>query len=65
MDIENNNTSFFTRLQELVSWLEELQMKFHDPPTAKYAPKNGQMKICLTVGSQDGLNKVWAIYKLT
>ncbi|XP_015262855.1 PREDICTED: kynurenine/alpha-aminoadipate aminotransferase, mitochondrial-like [Gekko japonicus] len=46
-------------IQELVSWLEDLQMKIHDPPTAKYAPENGQMKICITVGSQDGLSKVF------
>nr|XP_056711041.1 kynurenine/alpha-aminoadipate aminotransferase, mitochondrial-like [Euleptes europaea] len=46
-------------IQELVSWLEDLQMKIHDPPTAKYAPENGQMKICVTVGSQDGLHKIF------
>ncbi|XP_054845972.1 kynurenine/alpha-aminoadipate aminotransferase, mitochondrial-like [Eublepharis macularius] len=46
-------------IQELLSWLEDLQMKIHDPPTAKYAPENGQMKICITAGSQDGLSKVF------
>ncbi|XP_048365633.1 kynurenine/alpha-aminoadipate aminotransferase, mitochondrial-like [Sphaerodactylus townsendi] len=46
-------------IQELVSWLEDLQMKIHDPPTAKYTPENGQMKISITSGSQDGLNKIF------
>ncbi|XP_077209713.1 kynurenine/alpha-aminoadipate aminotransferase, mitochondrial-like isoform X2 [Paroedura picta] len=32
-------------IQELLSWLEDLQMKLHDPPTAKYAPESGQMKV--------------------
>ncbi|XP_044286790.1 kynurenine/alpha-aminoadipate aminotransferase, mitochondrial-like [Varanus komodoensis] len=46
-------------IPELLSWLEKLQMKLHNPPTASYAPEKGQMKICVTAGSQDGLSKVY------
>ncbi|XP_020661172.2 kynurenine/alpha-aminoadipate aminotransferase, mitochondrial [Pogona vitticeps] len=46
-------------IQELLSWLYELQMKIHNPPTALYPPEKGKMKICITTGSQDGLNKVY------
>ncbi|XP_053111681.1 kynurenine/alpha-aminoadipate aminotransferase, mitochondrial-like isoform X2 [Hemicordylus capensis] len=46
-------------IHELLSWLEDLQMKLHNPPTAKYAPEKGQMKICITAGSLDGINKVF------
>ncbi|KAH0616097.1 hypothetical protein JD844_026943 [Phrynosoma platyrhinos] len=46
-------------IHELLSWLEELQMKIHNPPTAHYTPEKGKMKICITTGSQDGLSKVY------
>ncbi|XP_042322485.1 kynurenine/alpha-aminoadipate aminotransferase, mitochondrial-like [Sceloporus undulatus] len=48
-------------IHELLAWLEELQMKIHNPPTAHYTPEKGKMKICITTGSQDGLSKVWGI----
>ncbi|XP_062991408.1 kynurenine/alpha-aminoadipate aminotransferase, mitochondrial-like [Elgaria multicarinata webbii] len=44
---------------ELLSWLRDLQLKLHNPPTALCAPKKSQMKICVTSGSQDGLSKVY------
>uniref|UniRef100_A0A8D0HJ87 Aminotransferase class I/classII large domain-containing protein n=1 Tax=Sphenodon punctatus TaxID=8508 RepID=A0A8D0HJ87_SPHPU len=45
-------------IQELLSWLMDLQLSLHDPPTAKYSPEKGKMKICITTGSQEGLSKV-------
>ncbi|XP_040274598.1 kynurenine/alpha-aminoadipate aminotransferase, mitochondrial isoform X1 [Bufo bufo] len=44
---------------ELVAWLKELQKKLHNPPTLTYAPDKGQMAICVTTGSQEGLSKVF------
>ncbi|XP_074807250.1 kynurenine/alpha-aminoadipate aminotransferase, mitochondrial-like isoform X2 [Natator depressus] len=46
-------------IPELLSWLKDLQMSLHNPPTAKYSPHQGQMEICITPGSQDGLSKVF------
>ncbi|XP_034627182.1 kynurenine/alpha-aminoadipate aminotransferase, mitochondrial-like isoform X2 [Trachemys scripta elegans] len=46
-------------IPEFLSWLKDLQMSLHDPPTAKYSPDQGQMEICVTTGSQDGLSKVF------
>uniref|UniRef100_A0A8C8S7Q2 Aminotransferase class I/classII large domain-containing protein n=1 Tax=Pelusios castaneus TaxID=367368 RepID=A0A8C8S7Q2_9SAUR len=46
-------------IPELISWLEDLQMSLHNPPTAKYSPDQGQMAICITPGSQDALSKVF------
>ncbi|XP_073197734.1 kynurenine/alpha-aminoadipate aminotransferase, mitochondrial-like isoform X8 [Lepidochelys kempii] len=46
-------------IPELLSWLKDLQMSLHNPPTAKYSPDQGQMEICITTGSQDGLSKVF------
>ncbi|KAL4660922.1 kynurenine/alpha-aminoadipate aminotransferase, mitochondrial isoform X4 [Arapaima gigas] len=46
-------------IPELVTWMKELQKKLHNPPTAKYAPEKGQMEICVTAGSQEGLCKVF------
>ncbi|XP_007527292.1 kynurenine/alpha-aminoadipate aminotransferase, mitochondrial isoform X1 [Erinaceus europaeus] len=46
-------------IPELVSWLKHLQIKLHNPPTAHYPPNKGQMDICVTAGSQDGLCKVF------
>nr|XP_044986542.1 kynurenine/alpha-aminoadipate aminotransferase, mitochondrial isoform X2 [Jaculus jaculus] len=46
-------------IPELISWLRELQIKFHNPPTAYHPTSEGQLDICITSGSQDGLNKVF------
>uniref|UniRef100_A0A803SM76 Aminotransferase class I/classII large domain-containing protein n=1 Tax=Anolis carolinensis TaxID=28377 RepID=A0A803SM76_ANOCA len=43
---------------ELLLWLEDLQMKLHNPPTAHYTPEKGKMRICVTTGSQEGLSKL-------
>ncbi|ELR58669.1 kynurenine/alpha-aminoadipate aminotransferase, mitochondrial [Bos mutus] len=46
-------------LPELLSWLKQLQVKLHNPPTIHYAPSQGQMDICVTCGSLEGLYKVF------
>ncbi|XP_037753458.1 kynurenine/alpha-aminoadipate aminotransferase, mitochondrial isoform X1 [Chelonia mydas] len=46
-------------IPELLSWLKDLQKSLHNPPTAKYSPDQGQMEICVTTGSQEGLCKVF------
>uniref|UniRef100_H0WY88 Kynurenine/alpha-aminoadipate aminotransferase, mitochondrial n=1 Tax=Otolemur garnettii TaxID=30611 RepID=H0WY88_OTOGA len=46
-------------IPELLSWLKQLQVKLHNPPTVHYPPSQGQMDICVTIGSQDGLCKVF------
>uniref|UniRef100_A0A674ICB1 Kynurenine/alpha-aminoadipate aminotransferase, mitochondrial n=1 Tax=Terrapene triunguis TaxID=2587831 RepID=A0A674ICB1_9SAUR len=46
-------------IPEFLSWLKDLQMSLHNPPTAKYSPDQGQMEICVTPGSQEGLSKVF------
>ncbi|XP_057576245.1 kynurenine/alpha-aminoadipate aminotransferase, mitochondrial-like isoform X3 [Hippopotamus amphibius kiboko] len=46
-------------LPELLSWLKQLQIKLHNPPTIHYPPSQGQMDICVTCGSQEGLCKVF------
>ncbi|XP_006906381.1 kynurenine/alpha-aminoadipate aminotransferase, mitochondrial isoform X2 [Pteropus alecto] len=46
-------------IPELLSWLKQLQVKLHNPPTIHYPSSQGQMDICVTSGSQDGLNKVF------
>ncbi|KAF4088961.1 hypothetical protein AMELA_G00060670 [Ameiurus melas] len=46
-------------IPELVSWMKVLQMRLHDPPTAAYSPERGQMELCVTTGSQEGLCKVF------
>lgn len=46
------------RIPELLSWLKDFQQNLHDPPTAKYSPEQGQMEVCVTTGSQEGLCKV-------
>ncbi|OWK01181.1 AADAT, partial [Cervus elaphus hippelaphus] len=43
-------------LPELLSWLKQLQVKLHNPPTIHYAPSQGQMDICVTCGSLEGLS---------
>ncbi|XP_039769626.1 kynurenine/alpha-aminoadipate aminotransferase, mitochondrial isoform X3 [Ornithorhynchus anatinus] len=44
---------------ELLSWLKKFQTNLHHPPTARYGPDEGQMEICVTTGSQEGLCKVF------
>ncbi|XP_044081046.1 kynurenine/alpha-aminoadipate aminotransferase, mitochondrial isoform X3 [Neovison vison] len=46
-------------IPELLSWLKQLQVKLHNPPTINYPTSQGQMDICITAGSQDGLCKVF------
>ncbi|XP_029794657.1 kynurenine/alpha-aminoadipate aminotransferase, mitochondrial isoform X2 [Suricata suricatta] len=46
-------------IPELLSWLKQLQVKLHNPPTINYPSSQGQMDICVTSGSQDGLCKVF------
>uniref|UniRef100_A0A8C9UJS0 Kynurenine/alpha-aminoadipate aminotransferase, mitochondrial n=1 Tax=Spermophilus dauricus TaxID=99837 RepID=A0A8C9UJS0_SPEDA len=46
-------------LPKLVSWLKQLQIKLHNPPTIHYPPSQGQMDLCVTSGSQDGLCKIF------
>lgn len=46
-------------IPELLSWLKELQIKIHNPPTVNYPSDEGQMDICITSGSQDGLCKMF------
>ncbi|CAM2113174.1 unnamed protein product [Caretta caretta] len=48
-----------SEIPELLSWLKDLQKSLHNPPTAKYSPDQGQMEICVTTGSQEGLCKVF------
>uniref|UniRef100_A0A8B9G7H9 Aminoadipate aminotransferase n=1 Tax=Amazona collaria TaxID=241587 RepID=A0A8B9G7H9_9PSIT len=44
---------------ELLSWLKNFQRNLHNPPTANYSPEQGQMELCVTSGSQEGLGKVF------
>lgn len=46
-------------IPELLSWLKQLQVKLHNPPTIHYPSSQGQMDICVTAGSQEGLCKVF------
>ncbi|KAJ7397951.1 Kynurenine/alpha-aminoadipate aminotransferase, mitochondrial [Pitangus sulphuratus] len=48
-----------TRIPELLSWLKDFQRSLHNPPTANYSPEQGQMEVCVTTGSQEGLCKVF------
>lgn len=50
--------SFIRRIPELLTWMKNLQKNLHNPPTASYTPENGQMDMCVTTGSQEGLCKV-------
>uniref|UniRef100_A0A8C9CG40 Aminoadipate aminotransferase n=1 Tax=Phocoena sinus TaxID=42100 RepID=A0A8C9CG40_PHOSS len=45
-------------LPELLSWLKQLQVKLHNPPTIHYPASQGQMDMCVTCGSQEGLCKL-------
>ncbi|XP_035408691.1 kynurenine/alpha-aminoadipate aminotransferase, mitochondrial isoform X2 [Cygnus atratus] len=46
-------------IPELLSWLKKFQRNLHNPPTANYSPEQGQMEMCITTGSQEGLCKVF------
>ncbi|XP_010707786.1 kynurenine/alpha-aminoadipate aminotransferase, mitochondrial isoform X2 [Meleagris gallopavo] len=46
-------------IPELLSWLKNFQRNLHNPPTANYSPEGGQMEVCVTTGSQEGLCKVF------
>ncbi|XP_059501025.1 kynurenine/alpha-aminoadipate aminotransferase, mitochondrial isoform X3 [Stegostoma tigrinum] len=46
-------------IPELISWMKELQKRAHNPPTINYSPERGQMALCVTNGSQEGLSKVF------
>ncbi|XP_020495971.2 kynurenine/alpha-aminoadipate aminotransferase, mitochondrial [Labrus bergylta] len=46
-------------IPELLTWMKNLQKNLHNPPTASYTPENGQMDMCVTTGSQEGLCKVF------
>ncbi|XP_075005433.1 kynurenine/alpha-aminoadipate aminotransferase, mitochondrial isoform X2 [Calonectris borealis] len=46
-------------IPELLSWLKDFQQHLHNPPTANYSPEQGQMEVCVTTGSQEGLCKVF------
>uniref|UniRef100_A0A8C5XCS6 Kynurenine/alpha-aminoadipate aminotransferase, mitochondrial n=1 Tax=Microcebus murinus TaxID=30608 RepID=A0A8C5XCS6_MICMU len=48
-------------IPELLSWLKQLQVKLHNPPTIHYPPSQGQMDLCVTTGSQEGLCKWYLI----
>eukprot|EP00076_Gallus_gallus_P020260 XP_015140873.1 kynurenine/alpha-aminoadipate aminotransferase, mitochondrial isoform X2 [Gallus gallus] len=45
-------------IPELLSWLKNFQRNLHNPPTANYSPEQGQMEVCVTTGSQEGLCKL-------
>ncbi|KAG7461963.1 hypothetical protein MATL_G00196690 [Megalops atlanticus] len=46
-------------IPELISWMKDLQRNLHNPPTAGYTTEKGQMEMCVTTGSQEGLCKVF------
>nr|XP_008113434.1 PREDICTED: kynurenine/alpha-aminoadipate aminotransferase, mitochondrial isoform X2 [Anolis carolinensis] len=51
--------SFSAGIPELLSWLKDLQKSLHKPPTVDYKSEEGQMELCVTTGSQEGLCKVF------
>ncbi|XP_041042944.1 kynurenine/alpha-aminoadipate aminotransferase, mitochondrial isoform X1 [Carcharodon carcharias] len=46
-------------IPELISWLKDLQKRIHNPPSVSYSPEQGQMDLCVTNGSQEGLSKLF------
>ncbi|XP_004079903.1 kynurenine/alpha-aminoadipate aminotransferase, mitochondrial isoform X2 [Oryzias latipes] len=46
-------------IPELLTWMKNLQKDLHNPPTISYSPEEGQMDMCVTTGSQEGLCKVF------
>ncbi|XP_006006337.1 kynurenine/alpha-aminoadipate aminotransferase, mitochondrial isoform X2 [Latimeria chalumnae] len=51
--------SLMSRLPELLSWMKDLQKTLHNPPTIAHSPEKGQMEMCVTTGSQEGLCKAF------
>ncbi|KAM8969719.1 kynurenine/alpha-aminoadipate aminotransferase, mitochondrial isoform 3-T3 [Sarcophilus harrisii] len=45
-------------IPELLSWLKKFQTSLHKPHTAQFSPAQGQMDVCVTTGSQEGLCKL-------
>lgn len=58
MRFENARFPSLCRIPELLTWMKNLQKNLHNPPTAGYSPEKGQMEMCVTTGSQEGLSKV-------
>ncbi|XP_056316955.1 kynurenine/alpha-aminoadipate aminotransferase, mitochondrial [Danio aesculapii] len=46
-------------IPELLSWMKDLQKSLHNPPTASFSAERGQMEMCVTTGSQEGLCKIF------
>ena len=46
-------------IPELLSWLKQLQIKLHNPPTLHRPSRQEEMDMCVTTSSQDGLCKVF------
>ncbi|XP_061566816.1 kynurenine/alpha-aminoadipate aminotransferase, mitochondrial isoform X3 [Cololabis saira] len=46
-------------IPELLTWMKNLQKDLHKPPSASYSPEKGQMDMCVTTGSQEGLCKLF------
>ncbi|MEQ2258419.1 hypothetical protein XENORESO_019058, partial [Xenotaenia resolanae] len=46
-------------IPELLTWMKNLQKDLHNPPTINYSHEKGQMDLCVTTGSQEGLCKVF------
>uniref|UniRef100_A0A3Q2R0R1 Kynurenine/alpha-aminoadipate aminotransferase, mitochondrial n=1 Tax=Fundulus heteroclitus TaxID=8078 RepID=A0A3Q2R0R1_FUNHE len=46
-------------IPELLTWMKDLQKALHNPPTIGYSHERGQMDMCVTTGSQEGLCKVF------
>lgn len=42
--------------------MKNLQKNLHNPPTVNYSAEKGQMDMCVTTGSQEGLCKVWQLW---
>ncbi|XP_078533802.1 kynurenine/alpha-aminoadipate aminotransferase, mitochondrial-like isoform X6 [Lissotriton helveticus] len=53
------NYSLSQGVPDLVSWLKDLQIRVHNPPTVNYSPEKGQMELCITNGCLEGLSKVF------
>ncbi|KAM9836498.1 kynurenine/alpha-aminoadipate aminotransferase, mitochondrial isoform 2-T2 [Aulostomus maculatus] len=46
-------------IPELLSWMKNLQKSLHNPPSFSYRAEDGQMDMCVTTGSQEGLCKLF------
>ncbi|XP_047191882.1 kynurenine/alpha-aminoadipate aminotransferase, mitochondrial-like isoform X3 [Scophthalmus maximus] len=58
-DDEEGPAVLLLKIPELLTWMKNLQKDLHNPPTAAYTPEKGQMDMCVTTGSQEGLCKVF------